>query len=59
MKYVVVAGTTWYPAKGSNDWVGVYDDYDVAVAKAKTLTDDWVRIIHLHPDGSFHDEVWR
>jgi len=59
MKYVVVAGENYYPSVGIGDWKGVFDDYEDAQAKARSLTDPWVRIITITADGEYWEEVWR
>jgi hypothetical protein len=59
MRYIVTAGGHHYPMSGIGDWQGVFDEYYKAEAMARTLKDDWVRIIYLYNDGTYHAEIWR
>ena len=50
-RYAVFAGENYYPGKGDEDFVGVYNSLEAAESVAKALDDkggcDWTRVVDL------------
>ena len=54
-RYLLIVGYWYYPSAGTEDWIGIYNTYEEALQKQKTLkenleykTADWYSIIDLN-----------
>lgn len=45
MKYMVFAGSCYYPRGGWLDFQGFFDGYEAALELAKSLNKDWWHIV--------------